>query len=139
MAVISVVPTVLNDVALTVGTDNYEAHVSKVTMTPSASIVKWKGLVPGGTFNFPTTADWTVELEYAQDWTTTNSLSKYLHDNEGTSKTLTFKPKKPVSGTSPTWTVTVYITPGSIGGEVDAVPTATVTLGASGKPALTTV
>lgn len=137
MATITVTPIVLNDVVLTVGTDNYEAHVSKVQFDPSSSVVKWKGLTPSSQFNFGTTADWTVSLEFAQDWVTTNSLSKYLFDNEGTSKVVTFKPKKPPTGTAPTWTATVIITPGAIGGAVDSVAVASVTLGVQGKPALT--
>lgn len=137
MAVITVAPIILNDVVLTVGTDNYEAHVSKVQFDPSSTVVKWKGLTPASAFNFGTTADWTVSLEFAQDWATTNSLSKYLFDNEGTSKVVTFKPKKPATGTAPTWTATVIITPGAIGGAVDSVATASVTLGVQGKPALT--
>jgi len=137
MAVIAVVPIIMNDVVLTIGADNYEAHVSKVTFTPSASIVKWKNLTPTGTYNFPTTADWVVDLDYAQDWATTNSLSQYLFDNEGLSKVMVFKPKKPVS-TGPTWTATVYITPGAIGGEVDTVAVASVQLGVSGKPVKST-
>jgi hypothetical protein len=137
MAVIAVVPTILNDVSLTIGTDNYEAHVSKVTFTPNSELVKWKSLTPTGTYTFPVTADWQVEMEYAQDWVTANSLSKYLMDNEGTQKVMVFKPKKPPTGTAPLWTVTVFISPGAIGGEVDAVATATVTLGAVGRPVLT--
>lgn len=137
MAVIAVTPIIMNDVVLTIGTDNYEAHVSKVVFTPSAEVVKWKSLTPTGTHSFPTTADWVVDMDYAQDWATVNSLSRYLMDNEGTSKTMVFKPKKPTT-TGPTWTATVYITPGAIGGEVDGVATASVQLGVSGKPVLTT-
>jgi hypothetical protein len=131
------VPIVLNDVVLTVAADNYEAHVSKVEFVPSASMVKWKGLTPASVFNFTTLADWVLNLEYAQDWATAASLSQYLFDNEGTSKVVTFKPKKPSTGTAPTWTATVLITPGAIGGAVDSVATASVSLGVQGKPVRT--
>lgn len=132
-----IVPIVLNDVVLTVAADNYEAHVSRVEFVPSASVVKWKGLTPASVFNFSTLADWVLNLEYAQDWATASSLSQYLFDNEGTSKVVTFKPKKPATGTAPTWTATVIVTPGSIGGAVDSVATASVSLGVQGKPART--
>lgn len=133
----AVVPIILNDVILTIAADNYEAHVSKVQFDPTTSIVKWKGLTPTSVFNFPTSSDWTLSLDYAQDWATTSSLSQYLFTNEGTTKVITFKPKKPATGTAPTWTATVIITPGAIGGSVDSVAAASVTLGVQGKPVLT--
>jgi hypothetical protein len=131
------VPIILNDVVLTVATDNYEAHVSQVEFVPSSSQVNWKGLTPASVFTFGTTATWVLNLAYAQDWATTSSLSQYLFDNEGTSKVITFKPKKPATGTAPTWTATVIITPGAIGGTVDSVAVASVTLGVQGKPVRT--
>jgi hypothetical protein len=137
MATITVAPIVLNDVILVVGTDNYEAHVSKVQFNPSSDVITWKSLTPGGTWNFNTAADWTVDLEFAQDFATVNSLSLYLMANEGQSKSIVFKPKKPTT-TGPTWTATVIITPGAIGGDVNTVAVATVTLGVQGKPVLTT-
>lgn len=135
----ALVPIILNDVVLTVAADNYEAHVSKVQFDPTTAMVKWKGLTPASVYNFPTSSDWALSLEYAQDWATAASLSQYLFDNEGTSKVITFKPKKPASGTAPTWTATVIITPGAIGGAVDTVAVASVTLGVQGKPVRTVV
>lgn len=132
MAQIAVVPILLKDVVLTLGTDSYEKHVSEVLFTPSSSIVNWAGLSPTSVFSFPTKATWTCQLTYAQDWATTNSLSKYLHDNEGEDVAATFDP---VNG-GPTWAATLYIVPGAIGGALNAVATATVVLGVSGKPTL---
>lgn len=132
-----VVPIVLNDIVFTVGADNYEAHVSRVEFVPTSSIVNWKGMTPTSVFSFGTAATYVCNIDYAQDWATTNSLSKYLFDNEGTSKVVTFKPKKPSTGTAPTWTATLIIQPGSIGGAVDSVAVASVSLGVQGKPALT--
>jgi hypothetical protein len=137
MATPAVVPIILNDIVLQVAADNYEAHVSKVLLTPNAPLVKWKGLTPTSVFNFPTTPDWLLDLDYAQDWATASSLSQYLFDNAGTSKVFIFKPKKPTT-TGPTWTVTAYIAPGPIGGEVDAVATGSVQLGVVGQPVKTT-
>lgn len=132
MATISVAPIILTDVLLTVGTDNYEAHVSQVEFTPTSSTVSWKGLTPTSVHTFGSTATWTVTLAYAQDWVTATSLSRYLFDNEGDTVTMTFEPK----AGGPAFTADVIITPGAIGGTVDSVAVATVTLGVSGKPTL---
>lgn len=136
MAVINVQPIILNDCTLVVGTDNYEAHVSQVQFDPSSSIVRWKGMTPTSVHSFPTTSEWACTLAYAQDWSTPNSLAQYLMANEGKTITAKFKPKKPASGTSPTVTATLVIAPGQIGGQVDQVATATVTLGVIGKPTI---
>lgn len=133
MAQIAVAPIVLTDVLLTIGTDSYEKHVSEVLFTPTAGIVTWKGLSPGAVFSFPTRATWTCQLSYAQDWETTNSLSQYLHDNEGEQKAAVFEP---VDGGA-SWGATLLIVPGAIGGQIDTVPVSTVQLGVLGKPALT--
>ncbi len=127
-------PIILTDVVLTVEADNYEAEVSRVEFVPTASIVTWKGLTPSSQHNFPTAASWVLNLDYAQDWASTDSLSRYLFDNEGELKAVTFKPKKPASGTAPTWSADVYVTPGAIGGAVDTVAVASVSLGVSGRP-----
>lgn len=137
MVNIAVAPIILNDTSLVIGADNYEAHVSTVKFEPASSIVKWKGLTPLATYNFSTMADWTGVLSFAQDWVTANALSAYLLANEGKAVTAVFKPKKPPTGTAPTWTATIICTPGTIGGDVDTVPVATVTVAVQGRPVLT--
>lgn len=134
MALITVQPLVLKNVELIVGTDNYQTSVSTVRFEPSASQVSWTGL-GGNTHTDVSTATWTVTVEYAQDWTTTNSLSRYLMTNEGTTKAIRFRP---TTGAGPSFTANVAITPGAIGGSVNGYATATVTLG-SDKPVLVTV
>lgn len=133
MAQIDIDPIILTNVKLKIGDDNYEKHVSRVEFTPSAQTVTWKGLTPSAVYSKTTRATWTCNLEYAQDWETVDSLSQYLHDNEGEEVSATFEPED--GGAS--WAATLLITPGAIGGVVDAVPTASVTLGVSGKPART--
>lgn len=133
MATIAVHPLVLKDVLLTVGTDNYEAHVSSVTFTPSASTVTWKGLTPTSVHTAGTTATWTVDLTYVQDWDTPNSLSAYLFDNEGEEVTVTFEP---VNG-GDSFGATIIAAPGAIGGAVDTFGETTVSLGVKGKPVRT--
>lgn len=132
MAAIAVSPFVLKDCTLAVGTDNYEAHVSQVQFNPSSSQVNWKGMTPASVFSDVTTATWVCALAYAQDWVTPNSLSLYLHAHEGEAIDVVFKPK---AGTGqPSVEATLLITPGAIGGTVDQVATASVTLGVRGKP-----
>lgn len=130
MSQIVVKPIVLRDVLLKIEADDYEKHVSGVTMTPSSGSVSWTGLAPDDTFTFPTATTWAVQLDYAQDWETANSLSRYLYDHEGETVTLLFEPVKGGLG----WQVEVVIVPGSIGGQVNTVAAASVTLGALGKP-----
>lgn len=133
MATIAVSPLVLKDVTMTLGSNGYEKHVSSVTFTPKSSTISWTGLTPTAAFTDTTTAEWTCDLEYVQDWDTTNSLSKYLLANAGTSVTATFKPKQ--AGT-PIFTATVALQSGAIGGKVNAYATTKVSLGST-VPVLT--
>lgn len=134
MATPPVVPIILNDTELLVEEDNYEAHVSQVQFDPSTNIVRWKGMTPTSNHAFPTTPEWSAILAYAQDWATPNSLSAYLLAHVGERKTFKFRPKKAATGTAPTVTVVVFIAPGTIGGQIDQVATASVTLGVEGQP-----
>lgn len=131
MATIAVQPLVLKDVLLTIGTDNYEAAASSVVFTPSSSPTTWAGL-NGETHTDTSLATWTCDLTYVQDWETANSLSQYLLTNEGDSVSVTFKPK---SGSGPSFTATVSITPGAVGGTVNSFAETSVSLGST-KPTL---
>lgn len=130
MAKIEVKPIVLRDCELSIAADDYAAHVSGVTITPNTGSVSWNGLTPDATFSFPTATNWGAALDYAQDWQTPNSLSRYLFDHEGEQVTMTFKPKTGGLG----WEIDVFIAPGAIGGQVNNVATASVSLGVIGKP-----
>lgn len=136
MATINVAPRVFKNYLLKFGSagDNYEKHVSNVTLTPAASVVTWKGAAPDATFSDVTAATWTLTLEFAQDWETTDSLSQYLFENEGLLiEGLEFSPL----GAGPKFTVDAVVTPGQIGGAIDAYGSASVTMGVVGKPAFT--
>lgn len=134
MAVIDVQPIVLRDCKLTITASatayEFEKHVSQVEFTPTSSVQTWKGLSPAAVFSAGTSATWTATLAYAQDWETTNSLSKFLYEHEGESLECLFEPKSGGAG----WEATLIITPGAIGGTVDAFAVATVTLGVDGRP-----
>lgn len=135
MAAINVKPRVFKNYLLTIETDNYEKHVSAVTITPSASVQTWKGAAPGAMFTDTTSATYTCQIDYAQDWETPDSLSLYLMNNEGEEVTMSFSPTGEVAG--PEFTLDVIITPGQIGGAIDSFGTASVTLGVQGKPVYT--
>ncbi|HUG50404.1 MAG TPA: hypothetical protein VLZ78_05345 [Terrimesophilobacter sp.] len=129
---IAVKPIVLKDCLLTLGTDNYQAHVSQVRFTPSAQTQTWQGLTPAATFTDTSVATWTLGLSYAQDWETPDSLARYLYEHEGEIVPAIFEPKN--GGAS--WGADIVITPGAIGGTVNQFATADVTLGVSGRPEL---
>jgi hypothetical protein len=131
MVDIAVAPIVMKNVNLLVPTDNYAAHVSSVTITPTAPTFSWAGLA-GNTFNGVGAATWVCAMEYAQDWSTPNSLSQYLHENEGEVITVDFEPVAGGAG----WTVPLIIVPGAIGGAVNTVATASVSLPCTAKPTL---
>lgn len=126
-------PLVLKDVLLTLEDNGYQNHVSAVTFTPSASTVTWQGLSPEATMTDVTQATWVCALELVQDWDQPTSLCRYLYDNEGEHVAATFQPK---NGVGPSFSATVIITPGAIGGAVNAVAVQSVTLGCEGKPQL---
>lgn len=136
MATIDVKPLVLKDVLLKIGDDNYEKHVSAVRFVPSSSTIQWSGLTPDAVFTDATVPTWTCELEFAQDWETYDSLSRYLFEEMGTTKAVEFIPVKGSGNLKVTANLTIV--PGSIGGAVNEYATDSVTLG-SDKPVLGTV
>lgn len=145
MAQVNVKPIVLRNVKVNIksgATDvgDFEKALSQVELTPTSGSASWKGLHPDAVFNFPTAETWTATLAYAQDWATANSLSRYLFDNSGAEVVLTFVPNNgaTVSATNLAFRVTVTLQSGAVGGTVDAVATASVTLQCQGKPVILT-
>ena len=133
MAQIAVQPIYLKDVVLSVAGSDYEKHVSGVTFTPTVTSATWKGLEPSAVFTNVGSSTWMIDLAYAQDWDTVSSLSAYLFANEGAEVALTFTP---VTGGG-TWSASVIIVPGAVGGAVDSFAVATVSLPVQGKPVYT--
>jgi hypothetical protein len=103
-----------------------------VTFTPTASSITWSGL-GANTHTDVSTATWVCTLSYVQDWDTSDSLSRFLFENEGETIDVTFKP---VAAGLPTFTAELVVTPGAIGGTVNAYAVTTVSLGVNGKPEL---
>jgi hypothetical protein len=132
MADIAIEPIVLKNVSLLIPTDNFAASASSVTFTPTSSTVTWTGLGLN-TYTGASTATWVCAIDYAQDWKTPGSLSQYLFNNEGNEVNVTFKPEL---GDGPSFTCPILIVPGAIGGAVNAVSVASVTLPCKEKPTL---
>jgi len=135
MAEIAVNPFMMRDCLFNVAADGYKSHVSSVEFVPTSAVATWKGLTPTAVFSFGSNATWVCNLGLAQDWATANALCRYLFENEGDEVAVTFEP---VAG-GPSITATLIITPGAIGGAVDAVAVSTVSLGVKGKPTLEAV
>jgi len=129
-------PFSMKDVSLVLGPTEagyeFRTSVSSVQFTPSASTVTWSGLGLN-TYTDVNTATWVCTLEYAQDWDAPESLSAFLYENEGATVPVVFKPK---NAGAKTFTGEVIITPGAVGGPVNAVAVASVTLGMPAKPVL---
>ena len=135
MTAIAVQPYVLKNAVLTVDVDDYAAHVSSVVFTPSSSVVTWIGLTPSSAFSDSATPTWVCDIAYAQDWTTADSFSQYLLENQGQTKTVVFKPIGATVG-DPVFTADIIIVAGPIGGEVNTVQVGTVSCGVVGEPEL---
>jgi hypothetical protein len=133
MSVITVAPFVLKDVSLKIDVDNYEHHVSQVEFVPTQNTVTWKGLNPAAVFTDSGAPTWVCTLAYAQDWETADSLSQYLMDHAGEKVTATFAPLGAAAGQA-FFTADIILAPGNIGGTVDGVAVATVSLGVDGVP-----
>ena len=133
MPQITAQPIILRDVLLKLGaTDSYEAHVRKVMFVPNSTTVTWQGLTPSSKFSGETEPTWTCEIEGVQDWQTANSLALYLTNNAGKDIAAVFAPV--VGSGKVQFSATVVGKAVPIGGEVNAVPVFSVTLGVKGSP-----
>lgn len=139
MAQIVVKPFILRDCILAIkdgatAVGEYEQHVSRVQFDPNTPISVWKGLTPAAVFQDVAATEWTVTLDYAQDFETANSLAQYLMANPGKQVTAEFTPKKGTGAKKVTAAITLV--PGGIGGGVGEFATSSVTLPVSGQPAI---
>lgn len=132
MATITPSPFVLKDAIVTLGSNDYQAAVTSATLTPSSSVVTIKGLTPTAVFSSGTNSTWTLDLAFMQSFDTTD-LAIYLFNNEGDEVAFVVEPE--AGGAS--FSGTVILTPGAIGGAVDQYGTSTVSLGIKGKPVFT--
>lgn len=107
--------------------------ISNVVLTPTTSTLTFKG-VSGATFQSVGSEVWTLQFDYAQDWSTADSLALKLFNETGTNVTVTVNPEGTVG--APSFTAEVTLLSGSVGGATDSVATASVTLPVTGRPVL---
>lgn len=136
MPEITVRPFILRNAIIQLGSDDFAAAVSTAALTPSAGTTDFKGLKVSAVFTFPQATTWTLELTFAQDWGSATSLSRYLFDHAGESVPFVLNPDDTATAGvgSTSWAGTVAIAPGAVGGDVDSVAVATVSLGIVGAP-----
>lgn len=142
MPVMPVKPLVFKDIELIIGAagatevadadPDFRKHVDNVTCTPTSSTITWTGLGLN-TFTDVQTATWAMTLGGAQDWDSPNSLARFLYENEGDTRPYELRPR---AGSGPSFKGSLVVTPGAIGGAVNAVAPFSVTLGLTGRPEL---
>ncbi|RDV44139.1 hypothetical protein DOE76_13930 [Leifsonia sp. ku-ls] len=132
MASVPVTAFVMGECDFIIEDDNYSAALSSAAIQVDQGTVDWAGMAAGSSFTFPTTPKYSIPITYAQDWASDDSLSVYLWTNKGQTKNVTFAPKK--GGRS--WTATVIITSGNVGGALNSVADASVTLAVIGEPVM---
>lgn len=128
-------PFAMNNATLTIGTDSFEVSSAKFAPAPSIGKIPTIG---GRTIKVAGSSDWTLAVGFGQDLKSANSLSKYLHANEGDVVTAVLSPQGAAVG-DPTVTAEVTLVPGEIGGDANAPAMTTVTLEVNGAPVLGTV
>ncbi|MCE0458445.1 hypothetical protein [Curtobacterium flaccumfaciens] len=120
----------MKNVTFTVAAHDYAAQLSSAALTPNATTATWAGF-NGATQKNTASADWQVNLTFGQDWGT-DGFSRYLYEHEGEEVEVVFSP----TAGGPSFTANVTLTPGSVGGGVNAYAESTVSLPIDGKPEL---
>lgn len=135
MSTLTPAGVVLKDVDLIFDADpdNYGAHADVVRFDPSTSQVTFPGMAPVGMLTDQSEATWTLTLNFVQDWTSAKSLSRYLYEHAGEAVTVKFKPR---AGTgAPSFSSTVTLAHGPIGGNSQQFAAGGVTMGCT-RPVL---
>lgn len=132
MTAILAKPYVFKNGTVKIDVDNFESAVNSFALTPTVTTLTFQSISPAGQFSDTTEPVWVAAIGYAQDWETPESLSNYLLEHAGETKTLVFTP---VAGTgNTTFSVDVKIVPGPIGGPGNVIAVSTVSLGVTGQP-----
>jgi hypothetical protein len=128
MAEIALTPIHMLDASLLLPTDDYAASCSAITLTPTPGPL-WRGLKPASVHQGK--AQWTLDLTFAQDHETADSLATTLLELEGTTiEGVTVIP----DGDGTAYLVDVVVVPGAIGGQQNQWAAATVRLPVKGTP-----
>jgi len=132
MVDITPAPAYIRNLVLKVGANTFSKAVTSAAFEGASSIVTFKGGTPDAKYSQVVPTQYTFNLTAAQDWTTANSLSRYLYDNDGKSAIVEYTP---VEG-GPKFTANVTLVAPSIGGAVDAYATFTVSMPCDAKPTI---
>ena len=132
MALITPTPLYYKDAILTIAGDDYAPAASTATLSPNISATTYYGLKPTAVFP-ETSVDWTLELSFVQDWDSATSLSRYLYANQGSEVAVILQPK---DASGPSFTMTVHVVPGTVGGDTRAFAASSVSLPLVGAPTL---
>ncbi len=135
MTAIPVTPLSLRDATFVVldagGERDYSSSVSQVLFQPAPAWIPWPSMdkrVPEQTLG---QVEWTLALEYPQDWVEASSLSLYLLLHAGEQRDVLFVPR-----TSDLVRVSANITlaPGPIGGQAGVLLTGIAVMGVNDTP-----
>lgn len=129
MAKIAAKP-VLFKAPVSIGSDEYTAHLSQAELVPTSPAASWTDL-DGNTHNFAGTSAWALNLAGIQDYETAAGLSNFLFEHEGEDVEVSF----PLGGN--TFTATITAVPVNIGGTINAVAAWSKSFPVKGKPTKT--
>ena len=114
-----------------IGTDGYKAAIESAVLTPTTPTEVFRD-IGGGISTVAGVPEWDLTLSFAQDLKTTNSLTQYLITNQGAKKTIVYTPL----ATGKSFTVTVLIIAGAVGGPANAIAKSSVKLLVDGQPTI---
>jgi len=120
---------------LTLGAVSFAGQSTSVELTPPKSKTSGSDEVLDGTvLGDDTSSDpWVLAIEAIQDFTDPAGLLKFLFDNEGDTVTYSWKP----NATGPTFTGSVVVVSGGIGGAVATRLKTKIEMNCTAKPVWT--
>lgn len=116
---------------LLIGTDGYKAAVTSAELVPTTPTEVLRD-IGGGVTVISGPPEWTLNLNFAQDLKTANSLSQYLIANQGSKKTIVYTPQTGGKG----FTITALILAAKVGGAANAAANSDITLPCDGQPVI---
>ena len=129
-------PKPTTHISLKIGTTEYNAQVTGVTITPQPQTVSKRGGAPDAHYEATVPGGWQISIPVIHDWEDTTALCNYLLENEGETATIVYKPL--LAGDAEFTVVVPSLIAPAIGGPVNDYNESTVTMGCS-KPVKTPV
>lgn len=122
----------IKNATLTLGAIDYADAITSATISITSTDSKWIP-ISGNVINETSVPEYTVELDFGQDFTAATTLMGVLLSKHGTTSPFVLKPK---GGTAPSVTGVLLIkAPSQIGGGV-GVATASASLPVNGVPVI---